>query len=124
MRNPAFHALLAEIGALHEKKNHDYASDSDPYSNFTEAAETARGFSGIDAVYATMIGIKLARLRQLTGGKVPNNESIADTRRDLATYALIWAAHSEREERGAENGTGAQETGAARSERDASREEP
>lgn len=98
MRNEAFHTLLAEIGRLHDSKNHDYATDADPYSNFTEAAQTAAGFTGIDAVYATMIGIKLARLRQLTSsGKTPNHESLSDTRRDLATYALLWAAHSERD---------------------------
>lgn len=94
MRNPAFSNLLAEMAQLHDAKNHDYAQDGNPYSNFCQAAEVAQGFSGIDAVFATMIGVKLARLRELTSaGKTPNNESIADTRKDLAMYAALWASY-------------------------------
>lgn len=92
-RNPKFTALLAEMAELHDLKNHDYARDGDPFSNFTQAAQVAQGFTGKDAVYATLIGVKLARLRNLlSSGKTPNNESIADTRRDLAMYAALWAA--------------------------------
>lgn len=92
--NPAFSALLDEMRELHFSKNHDYAQDGNPYSNFCQAAEVAAGFSGIDAVFATMIGVKLARLRELTSaGKTPNNESIDDTRKDLAMYATLWASY-------------------------------
>lgn len=92
--NPAFSALLDEMRELHFAKNHDYAQDGNPYSNFCQAAEVAAGFSGIDAVFATMIGVKLARLRELTSaGKTPNNESIDDTRKDLAMYATLWASY-------------------------------
>lgn len=94
MRNPAFASLLASMAELHDVKNHDYAQDGNPYSNFCQAADVAQGFSGIDAVFATMIGVKLARLRELTSaGKTPNNESIADTRKDLAMYAALWASY-------------------------------
>jgi hypothetical protein len=92
-RSPKFTALLAEMAELHDKKNHDYAKDGDPFSNFSQAAQVAQGFTGKDAVYATLIGVKLARLRELlSSGKTPNNESVADTRRDLAMYAALWAA--------------------------------
>jgi len=92
--NPAFDSLLDEMRKLHFSKNHDYAQDGNPYSNFCQAADVAAGFSGIDAVFATMIGVKLARLRELTSaGKTPNNESIADTRKDLAMYAALWASY-------------------------------
>lgn len=41
-----------------------------------------------------LVGVKLARLRELTSaGKTPNNESIADTRTDLAMYAALWASY-------------------------------
>jgi hypothetical protein len=94
MRNPVFGAFLAEMSSLHEAKNHDYANDGNPYSNFEQAAEVAAGFSGVDAVFAVLIGVKLARLRELTAaGKTPNNESIADTRKDLAMYAALWATY-------------------------------
>lgn len=94
MRNPVFAGLLDEMRVLHERKNHDYANDDNPYSNFEQAAETAAGFVGVDAVFAALIGVKLARLRELTRtGKAPNNESLQDTRTDLAMYAALWAAY-------------------------------
>ena len=94
-RNPRFSMLLHEMSELHDKKNFDYADDDNPYSNFEFAAKVAEGFTGIDAVFASLIGVKLARLKELTAkGKTPNNESINDTRVDLAMYATLWASHS------------------------------
>jgi hypothetical protein len=93
MKNPRFDMLLHEMRELHDKKNHDYAQDSNPYSNFEFAAAVAEGFTGEDAVFATMIGIKLARLKELRGkGKTPNNESAHDSLRDLAMYAALWCS--------------------------------
>jgi hypothetical protein len=64
-------------------------------SNFTFAAQVADGFTGADAVFATMIGIKLARLKELRGkGKTAQNESAHDSLKDLAMYAALWAAHA------------------------------
>ena len=95
MRNPKFGNLLSEMGQLHDTKNADYASDGNPYSNFEEAAAVASGFSGVDAVFASLIGVKLARLRELTrAGKTPNHEGIQDTRTDLAMYAALWASYT------------------------------
>lgn len=92
-KNPTYTALLREMEALHEKKNHDYATDGNPYSNFEYAAQVSAGFTDpVDRVFATLIGVKLARLQELTKGKVPNNESINDTYLDLANYAAIWAS--------------------------------
>ena len=94
-RNPRFSMLLAEMQELHDKKNHDYAEDGNPYSNFEFAAKVAEGFTGIDAVFAVLIGVKLARLKELTAkGKTPNNESINDTRVDLAMYATLWTSQA------------------------------
>jgi hypothetical protein len=94
-KSPKFKMLLHEMGELHDLKNNDYAQDGNPFSNFEEAAEFAKGFTGVDAVFAVLIGIKAARLRELTrSGKTPNNESVVDTRKDLAMYAALWAAYS------------------------------
>jgi hypothetical protein len=94
-KSPKFKMLLHEMGELHDSKNNDYAQDGNPFSNFEEAAKVAEGFTGTDAVFAVLIGIKLARLRELTRAKkTPNNESINDTRKDLAMYAALWAAYS------------------------------
>lgn len=93
--SPKFEMLLDEMRELHARKNHDYARDENPFSNFEFAAQVAEGFTGTDAVFAALIGIKLARLKELTSkGKRPNNESIDDTRRDLAMYAALWAAYA------------------------------
>lgn len=92
--NPAFNSLLDQMRKLHFLKNADYASDGNPYSNFEEAAAVAEGFTGVDAVFASLIGVKLARLRELTSaGKTPNHEGIEDTRKDLAMYAALWASY-------------------------------
>ena len=97
MRNPAFSELLAEMARLHDSKNADYAQSGNPFSNFEQAAQVAAGFTGEDAVFATLIGVKLARLRELvSAGKTPNNESIDDTRKDLAMYATLWCAYARR----------------------------
>jgi len=94
MRNPIFEQITAKMNAIHDKKNHDYADDDNPYSNFEFAAYIANQFNHpTDKVYATLLGIKLARLAQLKNGKAPNNESVEDTHLDLSTYSVIWFAH-------------------------------
>lgn len=104
MRNETFNSLLDDIKELHNAKNHDYAQDGNPYSNFEFAALIVREFTDpVDQVFATMIGVKLARLGQLMGhGKVPNNESITDSLRDLTTYCGIWTAYRTPKEAGKE----------------------
>jgi hypothetical protein len=94
LRNPKFNALLQRMQDTHDKKNADYATAGNPYSNFEEAAATA-GCS-VDTVFAVLIGVKLARLKELVGnGKTPNNESVQDSRLDLAVYAALWASYHE-----------------------------
>lgn len=87
--------LLKEIGAIHEKKAADYATSDDPYSNFKYAASLADKFTDpVDRVFATLIGVKLARLVELTQpGRVPNNESLDDTFLDMTNYSAIWTSY-------------------------------
>jgi hypothetical protein len=96
-RNPRYDALLTTLRELHDAKSHDYAQDANSYSNFEYAATVAERFTDpVDRVFATLIGIKLARLAELTGaGKTPKNEALQDTRRDLANYSLIWCSYTE-----------------------------
>ncbi len=89
--NQRFLDHLDRMRAIHDAKSHDYAQDGNPYSNFELAAEVA-GVS-TDTVFATLIGVKLARLRELLAGKEPKHESIDDSLLDLSVYAALWAAH-------------------------------
>lgn len=92
MANPKFAALLEDMAALHARKNHDYAKDDNPYSNFEEAA-TFAGCS-VDTVFQVLLGIKFARLRELlASGKTAQNESVQDTRIDATMYAALWASY-------------------------------
>lgn len=90
MQNPAFTAHLARMAEVHDAKNHDYAQDGDPLSNFRFAAETAG--ADMDTVFRVLIGVKLARLNELLKGKTPKHESIDDSLLDLSVYAALWAS--------------------------------
>lgn len=89
-----FMEIVDKMKEIHVQKNNDYATESDPLSNFKFAAELVKHFSNpTDQVFVSLIGIKLARLSVLlTSGKTPNNESIADSFIDLANYSALWGA--------------------------------
>ena len=90
--NPAFDQVLQQMRDLHQRKNHDYAADANPFSNFEEAAAFAG--TDVDTVFRVMIGIKVARLKELQGkGKTPNNESIEDSQMDLVMYGALQRAY-------------------------------
>lgn len=75
-----------------QRKNSDYKVTSSEFSNFHFASDVA-GISARDVILA-QIGIKLGRLKGLTrSGREPNWESIEDTTKDLAGYAVILYAY-------------------------------
>lgn len=83
---------LEELGAVLKRKNSDYKVTSSEFSNFHYAGDIA-GISTRDVMLA-QIGIKIGRLRGLTqSGKSPEWESIEDTAKDLAGYAVILYAY-------------------------------
>jgi hypothetical protein len=86
MRNPAFIALLDEIRALHESKNHDYATDADPLSNLRRSEAF-----GIPAWKGVLVRLtdKWSRVEQLASGKTPKHESLRDSLLDNAVYSLL-----------------------------------
>ncbi len=94
-----FEPILKRMLEIHERKGHDYAQEENPYSNFERAAGLAGWFSDpVDKVFATLLGIKLARLAELLGqGKEPKNESVDDTQLDFDTYAVLWHGWRQRE---------------------------
>lgn len=88
----SFNDLVERVRVTHKTKRADYASPNNPYSNFEEAARYA-GLT-VDEVFQSIIGIKLSRLHNLLASKQdPVNESVQDTKIDLAVYFLIWAAY-------------------------------
>ena len=86
MRNPKFNALVDEILELHNRKNADYAEDTDPLSNFHRARSL--GVTPFRGVLVRMSD-KWSRIEQLTSGKTPKNESLRDSLIDNAVYSLI-----------------------------------
>ncbi len=94
-RNPHFHSLLNKMREVHDSKSHDYAKDSNPFSNFEFAGSIASGFTDpTDISFAVLIGVKLARLQELLGsGKTPKNEALEDTMLDLSNYCAIWTSY-------------------------------
>jgi hypothetical protein len=99
-----FRKNLATMAKTHAKKNHDYAGDEGSYFNFEYAAAVAEPFTGVDKVFATMIGIKLARMAVLKKGIQPLNESTEDSHKDSATYMAIWWAYYCEQEKKNERG--------------------
>jgi hypothetical protein len=92
-RNPHFTALLKRMQEVHDAKSHDYAKDSNVFSNFEIAAYIASLFTDpVDKVFAVHFGTKLSRMAELRNGKCAKNEAIEDTALDLANYTAIWAS--------------------------------
>ena len=90
--------MLTVLQHLHAAKSHDYAQDGNPFSNFEEAAASA-GVS-VDTVFAIMMAIKQARLKELQrADKTPRHESLNDTQVDLALYAVLRAAYARKQSR-------------------------
>ena len=84
--DPRFYALLDEIAELHSRKNHDYARDGEPFSNFNRA----RSF-GVEPWRGVLVRMsdKWSRIEELSNGKTPKNESLRDSLVDNAVYSLI-----------------------------------
>ena len=94
VRLPFFIQTLDNLKTLHEAKNADYASDSNPLFNFEFTARILEdaAYHGVPPEYLpylSHIATKLARLINLLGNSGrPNNESLVDTFDDLACYSI------------------------------------
>jgi hypothetical protein len=85
---------IKKMKETHIKKNEDYATEQNPFSNFHFQTQVVKEFKhDQDKVFASLVAVKLARLANLlSSDKVPNNESIEDTFIDAANYMLLWRA--------------------------------
>jgi len=104
--SPLFYELLQEMAETHDIKSHDYANNNAPSANYEFAGTLASMFSHspVDAGFVGRLGEKIYRLYVLeSGNKIPKNESIADTERDIAVIATLWmAARKEKREKAGE----------------------
>lgn len=89
---PGFKETLDKVLELHVKKNSDYATKENPFSNFDFTAETLKEFKNSrDQAFVWPIATKLSRLGNLlSNDKNPNNESIEDSFDDIITYTILW----------------------------------
>jgi hypothetical protein len=86
-KNPKFEALLQEILELHNKKNEDYATGADPFSNFRGCEKF-----GVPAWKGVLVRMsdKWSRICNIVNkGTEAQNEPLDDSFRDLAVYSLI-----------------------------------
>lgn len=97
--SPRFHQLLEELAKLHDAKNADYAGEEgDPFRNFRKAE-----MLGISASTGCLVrmGDKWSRIESLVNkgeeDRKVKDESLVDTVKDLAVYALIWICLREQE---------------------------
>lgn len=81
-----FHEILAELGQLHDKKQADYGSSTDPFANVRASDEW-----GIQPWVGALLRLndKVKRLQQFARKGTLANESAEDSFRDIAVYACI-----------------------------------
>jgi hypothetical protein len=88
-RHPAserFHAILAELGALHDKKQADYGRANDPFANVRASEDF-----GIEGWVGALVRAtdKLRRLQKAAQGGTLANEGVIDSLNDAAVYFII-----------------------------------
>jgi hypothetical protein len=81
-----FHEIVSSLSALHDKKQADYGSDTDPFANLRASAEM-----GITPAIGVVLRMndKMTRIKQFTRRGSLENESVEDSLRDIAVYAVI-----------------------------------
>lgn len=82
----SFAGVLAELQALHDRKNRDYGRDADPYANCRASEDF-----GIAGWVGTLIRAndKMRRLQRAAAGATLANEGVEDSLLDLAVYSVI-----------------------------------
>lgn len=81
-----FHAILKEIGELHNKKQADYGRKSDPFANIRASQDF-----GISPWIGAIVrgNDKMNRIKAFLINGNLKNESLEDSLLDLAVYAII-----------------------------------
>lgn len=84
--DPRFHAILGQLGRLHDRKQADYGNTTDPFANVR-----ASGDWGISPWVGAMVRLndKVKRLQQYARRGTLANEGAEDSMLDIAVYAMI-----------------------------------
>jgi hypothetical protein len=86
-----FHEAMNRIATTQQQKGDDYQLDHDPFSNFRRTGEQFN-LATYEAAEFNMVQ-KLERLKALRyNGRAPQNETVEDTYKDLAVYAVLTYA--------------------------------
>lgn len=82
----ALHDALKEIGELHDKKQADYGRADNPFANIVGSADF-----GIPPWIGAMVrgNDKMKRIQKFASSGGLENETVEDSFKDLAVYALI-----------------------------------
>jgi hypothetical protein len=81
-----FHALLKEVGELHDKKQKDYGTASDPFANVRGA--TKFGLPAPMGAFIAM-GDIMSRIESFCINGRLENEPLDNALKDMAVYSLI-----------------------------------
>lgn len=96
-KDTRFHELLGELAALHNKKQLDYGKADDPFANVRSTEEF-----GVKPWIGAMIRLndKVKRLQSFATRGALANESVEDSLKDIAVYAIISLVLYEQESAG------------------------
>jgi hypothetical protein len=91
-----FHEILAELGALHDRKQQDYGRGDDPFYNIRASQNW-----GVKPWVGAMVRLsdKIQRLQSLIANGKLANESAEDSLRDIPVYGIIALVLFEQEEK-------------------------
>lgn len=81
-----FHEILAELGALHDKKQMDYGRADDPFANINASQDW-----NIPPHVGALLRMndKVRRLQSWVQNGKLENEGAEDSMRDIAVYSII-----------------------------------
>lgn len=83
--------LFVKAKELMVRKNHDYAGDHDPFSNFRLCEQS--GLCSVMIGMLVRLGDKVSRLDNLKTKTAKVNESIEDTKIDVINYCVLLLAY-------------------------------
>jgi hypothetical protein len=95
-----FHKELGELGKLHDRKQQDYGTDTDPFANVRASEDF-----GVPAWLGCLIRMndKMSRLKTFSKSGSLTNEGVEDSLQDLAVYSLIALCLFKEQQDGTEN---------------------